>query len=153
MDDHEYGYDDLYTLELSSILSHDIQITTAQLLYHEWGGNLQRRLEKLQLTYDESLKQGSFILIQTRTNKPVGHVEIKPAVLTSNKDVIGAKVSNGIALSVIIDKNHRNKGIGRILMHKIEIIAHNLFNYSYLYLWTDNALIFYQKLKYNECII
>jgi N-acetylglutamate synthase-like GNAT family acetyltransferase len=122
----------------------------ARLVADEWGGNLEDRITAMLENHSHA-----YILVDSSasTQRPiaVGHAVLKTGASKRNSDLIGSSVRNGILLSVVIDRNRRRLGLGRELMKLIEVVARNVHGYAYLYLWTSDAALFYEKIGYCNC--
>ena len=146
-----------HNLVISSNLPENILLKVADLLFVEWGGSQLLRLEKLKNASENGIKTtASYILLSNSdinydsATEVIGHVEIKPSVSVSSSDELGNGIQNAIALSVYINPIYRGQGYGKMLINKVEMIALNL-GFSYLYLWTDDAVMFYKKCGYHNC--
>ena len=145
-----------HSLVLSSHLPEHILLKVADLLVVEWQGSQSLRLEKLKNASENGIKTtASYILILNAdvsydNADIIGHVEIKPSASISSNDELGNGIQNVIALSVYINPIYRGQGHGKILMNKVEDLALSL-GFSYLYLWTDDAVMFYKKCGYHNC--
>lgn len=116
----------------------------AQLYYNEWASkykdlnqvidNLKKRLSKTKLPIS---------LVALIDKQVIGAISLKDYEIEyENKTPWLA--------SLIVDKNYRNLGIGKLLIDELIKKAKKL-NYEELYLYTDNASDYYSKLNWS-CI-
>jgi len=127
------------------------RLASAQLLVDEWGGRLDARQEHIE-------NSTCFVLlVGGEEDVIVGHAELKRGETITSLDTIGATAHQqqhqggiGIVTSVVIAPKYRGKGHGLRLMLQVEKVAAEQFNYSYLYLWTSDAVDFYKKLGYRS---
>lgn len=116
----------------------------AQLYYNEWTNNykdinqvidnLKKRLSKTKLPIS---------LVALLDKQVIGAISLKDYEIEyENKTPWLA--------SLIVDKNYRNLGIGKLLIDELVKIAKKL-NYEELYLYTVNSSDYYLKLNWS-CI-
>jgi len=132
--------------EAPQSLANDWVSGSVQLLHSQWPhlGSIEYRTKKLKASCEKGGLPQSFVLVEkdNRTSV-VGHVRLQEA----------ADVSSGHAAaltSVVVSPTLRGKGIGRILMRCVEEHARGL-GFGYMYLWTNEAIGFYEKLDYHKC--
>jgi ribosomal protein S18 acetylase RimI-like enzyme len=142
---------------------------TAHLLNQEWSRSLSLRKYNLQSSVNQARNTltlpVSLILIQTSTNKVIGHTSINSIAVISDKpcddgDKLVEFENLAFLQSVIIDKELRGKGLGKKLMELSEtylldygrqdILKKQNTNTDYMFLTTKDKQKFYESLGYSQ---
>ena len=111
----------------------------ADILHAQWGGSVPRRLR--------SLDASAHLWIARGTGRCVGHARLVAAAATDRDDAAGGRCA--IATSVVVERARRGAGRGTRMMQALEAFARRA-GFTYVYLWTDDAVRFYARLGYLE---
>lgn len=144
--------DSLELVKLSPASEEEILDDVCRILCEYWGGS--RKSRKRQITE----RGQSYALVGSSASqskpggvlqrKTYGHANIIPCS-TASGDVFGNCLC-GVVSSVIVSGECRGGGYGQILMKLLESTAREE-GYCYLYLWTNDAVHFYEKVGYSAC--
>uniref|UniRef100_A0A8R1Y3A4 N-acetyltransferase domain-containing protein n=1 Tax=Onchocerca volvulus TaxID=6282 RepID=A0A8R1Y3A4_ONCVO len=110
------------------------------LLNQEWPRSLGARENTLRKSLN-STPPMSFIVIDKKTDKLIGHARLCPLLTVPQSCWIE---------SVIIDSDLRGKGLGCWLMNQLENEARK-FGFKKIYLSSENKQAFYSKCGYSAC--
>ena len=147
---------------------------TAQLLNQEWS-TLDLIQRKLHLEHsivkrhkeNELIMPVSLLLINTSTNKVIGHVSLHIITLLTGSNSLGSFMHVPYFGSVIIDKDSRGKGLGFLLLEMAEsylrlyrkqdnVTMRNV-NFDFVYLETEDKQKFYEAVGFlkiePQCVI
>ena len=118
----------------------------AEMLVDFWGGSVASR--------EASIIQhpGSYALITTNASGisvAIGYAKVTYTSGVDSSEATGHS-AGGIVTSVVINKHYRGKGYGSTMMNLLEAEAVRMGCY-FLYLWTSEAVDFYEKLGYRKC--
>ncbi|KAL1501995.1 hypothetical protein ABEB36_007210 [Hypothenemus hampei] len=109
------------------------------LINSEWKRSDTARLRSLEASCDHL----PVSLILLKHKQLIGHLKLSPI----------PSISDGCFVeSVVITKNERGKGYGKLLMKHAEEYSRNYLNLNVVYLSTKGQEEFYRKLGYNECL-
>ncbi|VDM09212.1 unnamed protein product [Wuchereria bancrofti] len=111
-----------------------------ELLNQEWPRSVGARENTLRKSLN-STPPMSFIMVDKKTDKLVGHARLCPLLAVSQSCWIE---------SVIINRNLRGKGLGYWLMAQLEDEARK-FGFKKAYLSSENKQAFYAKCGYTSC--
>ena len=111
----------------------------ADILHAQWGGSVVRRLRLLDAS--------AHLWIARGTGRCVGHARLVAAAATDRDDAAGGRCA--IATSVVVERARRGAGRGTRMMQALEAFARRA-GFTYVYLWTDDAVRFYARLGYLE---
>lgn len=147
---------------------------TAQLLNQEWSTlDLIERKLRLEHSIVKNYKENelimpvSLLLINTSTNKVIGHVSLYIITLLTDNNSLGSFMHVPYIGSVIIDKESRGKGLGFLLLEMAEnylrlyrqqdnVTIRNV-NFNFVYLETEDKQKFYEAIGFLEiepqCVI
>lgn len=126
---------------------------TAVLLNNEWPRSMVMRVRSLKSSMESVGKidlPKSFILVQKSSNKVVGHLKLNFIQITGDKGEESMQNHDSAYLqSLIIHKELRGKGLGKLMMrHAEEFLAKNFNNFRVLYLNTKDQQRFYESIGY-----
>ncbi|VDM52045.1 unnamed protein product [Angiostrongylus costaricensis] len=118
----------------------DLSVECINLLNQEWPRSYTAR-EHSQAKSSRSTPPMSFLLIQNDTDKLIGHARLC---------LIPNRPNSCWIESVIVTKDCRGVGLGKLLMASLEDAAKS-FGFKEVYLCTKNEVIFYERCGYEKC--
>jgi GNAT superfamily N-acetyltransferase len=130
----------------AALLEPDHVEQAISMLIEHWGGTVDARRRMLTTTRDSNGSCCSYLLVCSCTNVVIGHAKLATSGICMGDS--SHDCACGVVTSVITTKSHRGLGFGAILMRLLEQQAREV-GYIFLYLWTNDAAGFYQKLGYR----
>lgn len=111
----------------------------AVLLDAQWGGGVERRLRSLD-------GPEGYLWLSRASGRCLGHARLAAAATSDRDDAAGGRAA--VATSIVIARAARGQGCGSRFMCALHAAATQA-GYTYMYLWTSDAMPFYARLGYH----